>query len=234
MELSITSVVAGGAGLAREPSGRVVFVDGALPGERVDAELVEERRDYARARLERVVVEAPGRIALSCAAARSGCGGCPWLHVSPDSQRALKRDIVVDALQRLAHVPDPPVEARVGAVSPHAYRSTVRMAVDSSGRLAYHASQSEQLIAPDACQVVHPRLEAVIRQGRFGGAATVTLRLSVASGRILAIVAGGVGVGGIDVPDDVEVTAPHLWARRGPPAFSETAAGRSWRVSAPS
>ena len=47
-------MAAGGAAVAREPTGRVVLVDGALPGETVDAVLTEERSSYARARVTAV------------------------------------------------------------------------------------------------------------------------------------------------------------------------------------
>ena len=49
VELLTERMVAGGDAIAREPSGRVVFVTGALPGERVRARLTEEKADFARA-----------------------------------------------------------------------------------------------------------------------------------------------------------------------------------------
>jgi 23S rRNA (uracil1939-C5)-methyltransferase len=58
--LRVTAVAAGGDGVAREPSGRVVLVAGALPGELVDAEIVDQRR----ARRMDVVVADPPRAGL--------------------------------------------------------------------------------------------------------------------------------------------------------------------------
>ena len=49
LSLAVEGVAAGGDGIGRHPDGRVVFVEGALPGERVDAEVTEERRDFLRA-----------------------------------------------------------------------------------------------------------------------------------------------------------------------------------------
>ncbi|MST33453.1 TRAM domain-containing protein, partial [Acidimicrobiaceae bacterium USS-CC1] len=57
------TVAVGGDGIGRLADGRVVFVAGALPGERAEVELVEQRRDYARGRLRRVLDAAPGRVA---------------------------------------------------------------------------------------------------------------------------------------------------------------------------
>src|SRR5205814_2688621 len=53
--LSITGVAAGGDGIARAEDGRVVFVEGALPGERVQVVTIEEKRDYLRRSEERRV-----------------------------------------------------------------------------------------------------------------------------------------------------------------------------------
>ncbi|NQW68702.1 MAG: TRAM domain-containing protein, partial [Acidimicrobiaceae bacterium] len=49
--LQIERLVAGGDAMARDADGRVVFVEGALPGETVDVEFIVVKRDFARARL---------------------------------------------------------------------------------------------------------------------------------------------------------------------------------------
>ena len=46
--LAVTALAVGGEGVAREPSGRVVFVEGALPGERVRVAVTDERRHHAQ------------------------------------------------------------------------------------------------------------------------------------------------------------------------------------------
>jgi len=51
----ITTIAAGGDGLGRDADGRVVFVPGALPGESVAIEVVQQKKDYARGRLVEVV-----------------------------------------------------------------------------------------------------------------------------------------------------------------------------------
>ncbi|MGV3759067.1 MAG: TRAM domain-containing protein, partial [Actinomycetota bacterium] len=66
IELDVTAVVAGGDGLARDQDGRVVFVAGALPGERVAAEVTERRKDFARARVARVLQASTDRVEPPC------------------------------------------------------------------------------------------------------------------------------------------------------------------------
>ncbi len=50
VELDVTHLAVGGAGIGRAPDGRVVLCEGALPGERVEAQITDERRDFVRAR----------------------------------------------------------------------------------------------------------------------------------------------------------------------------------------
>ena len=70
VRLRVERVVAGGDGLARASDGRVVFVPGALPGEVVDAHVVDRRRDFARAHTDALVVSDPQRVEPPC----------PFLH----------------------------------------------------------------------------------------------------------------------------------------------------------
>ena len=73
--LAPTAMAAGGSALARDDGGRVVFVDGALPGERVRALVTDERRDFARATTVEVLEPSPHRVAPPCPALAAGCGG---------------------------------------------------------------------------------------------------------------------------------------------------------------
>ena len=97
VELRPHGMAAGGEAVAREASGRVVFVRGALPGETVSVRMVDERGRFARAVVEQVVEPAPGRVEPPCHYVAAGCGGCSWQHIAPEVQRALKRRITIDA-----------------------------------------------------------------------------------------------------------------------------------------
>src|SRR5689334_18811416 len=113
--LRTTGVAKGGAAIAREDDGRVVFVRGALPDEVVRAEIVERKRDFATAELRQVIEPSPWRIEAPCRFVAAGCGGCDLQHASLEGQRALKVRIVHDALVRIAHQPDHP-EIRVASL----------------------------------------------------------------------------------------------------------------------
>src|SRR5690242_17137917 len=97
-------MVAGGNAIARGDDGRVVFVDGALPGETVRVAITGERRNHATARVVDVLNPSAARREPPCPAVERGCGACTWQHIDLDAQRAFKADIVRDALRRLGSV----------------------------------------------------------------------------------------------------------------------------------
>jgi tRNA/tmRNA/rRNA uracil-C5-methylase (TrmA/RlmC/RlmD family) len=142
LDLTTTAPVAGGASLARDGDGRVVFVAGALPGERVRAEVTETRKDFARARVVAVLDPSPDRVEPPCPFVAVGCGGCDLQHVRPEAQAVLKRAIVVDALRRIGRLPTADELVHLGPALPAAgYRTTVRGAV-RDGRFGFRAAAS--------------------------------------------------------------------------------------------
>jgi 23S rRNA (uracil1939-C5)-methyltransferase len=91
-----------GRGIARV-GGKAVFVDGALPGERVSFRLIKRRRQLDEAGLVEVLVASPDRVAPSCA--HFGlCGGCSLQHLSAAAQIKAKERQLLDNLQRIGRV----------------------------------------------------------------------------------------------------------------------------------
>ena len=231
VHLEATGVAAGGDAIARDDDGRVVFVDGALPGETVSVELVEVKRDYSRGRVVEVLTPSPDRVAPPCSGVALGCGGCQWQHVAPDRQAALKRDVVVDALRRLARLGSPPVASEVPAVPAAGYRTSLRLAVEG-GRAVYRERRAHAPVVPDRCVVAHPLLEELVLEGRFGEAREVVLRVSATTGERLVV--GRPTATGFEVPSDVLVASADDRQRVKRAAVTEEVAGRRWRVSAES
>lgn len=220
--LEPVAMAAGGAALARAASGRVVFVEGALPGERVLARTTQSRRDFARAVAVDILVPSPDRVAPPCPALAAGCGGCTWQHVGPGAQARLKAGIVVDALRRIGRLPDPPVPG-VQPLGGPALRTTARLAVSPAGRAGHRPRHGAGAVETDACLTAHPLLEELIVAGRYPGAVEVLLRVAVATGERLVRVDGEAT--GVRVPAGVVV---------GDGFVHEAVAGRQFRVSAAS
>jgi len=216
-------MAAGGDAIARMPDGRVVFVRGALPDESVAIDVVQSKKDFARAEVADVLEPSSARVDPPCPAYAAGCGGCTWQHVAPAAQLELKAAVVMEALRRTGKIADPAIEFG-SSVPPWAYRTTLRLAVDGGG-LGLRRRTSHDIVELDACPVSHPRLQDLLATVQVRGHGEVSLRVGDSSGERSAWVADG-DVEFLDVPADVGV---------GPGAVvHENVAGRDLQVSAAS
>ena len=196
-------MAAGGDALAHLGDGRVVFVDGALPGERVVVDVHTSKKDFARARVLDVLDPSLARVAPPCPAVAAGCGGCGWQHVDPAAQLGLKTDVVREAFARTARMPSAVVTAGA-SVPAWGYRTTLRLAVAPNGRVGLRAAASHRVVELADCPVAHPLLAGLLPGLRVRGADEVTVRVSVATGEVTALPsAAGAVVDGL--PDDAGV-----------------------------
>ena len=179
--LHIERLVAGGDAMARDADGRVVFVEGALPGETVDVAFVVVKRDFARARLNKVVSASPQRVVPPCAHVADGCGGCNWQHLAAVAQHDAKVDVVREAFARTGRLPDVAI-VRGAAVAHDALRTTVRMAVTGDGKLGFRRASSHDVVGIERCLVMHPLLAQLISDIGVRGTGEVTLRCGDATG----------------------------------------------------
>src|ERR1041385_6391702 len=97
--LAIEDIAFGGEGVARL-NDFVVFIPFVLPGERVEAELTEVKKRFARARLVAVLTPSPDRVAAKCPYFGE-CGGCQYQHMAYASQLAVKHKQITDLFQRI-------------------------------------------------------------------------------------------------------------------------------------
>ncbi len=176
---------AGGEAIARDADGRIVFVRGALPGETVIAELVHEKRDWARAHVIDVVEVSADRITPPCQSRRAGCGGCGWMHLDLDAQRRAKLTIAEEALRRTGGIAEPVMTLGPG-VEAEGYRTTARVAPAVNGAAGFRAERSHDVVAAPACLVLHPTLRELLAAIRLDPGVEATLRMSVATGDVVA------------------------------------------------
>lgn len=100
--LEIRSLANGGQGVGRLGDGRIAFVAGALPGDTVEVQFIEDKQRFVRARMERLAQPSPQRVTPPCPLAQAGkCGGCPWACLEYAQQLKWKRQLLVDALERI-------------------------------------------------------------------------------------------------------------------------------------
>jgi len=121
IELNIEKMAFGGAGVARA-DGLVVFVRGAVPGDRVLATVSRKRKDYAEARIAELLAPSDDRVSAPCP--YSGfCGGCQWQHVRYERQLAYKTAIVKESLHHLGGMANVPVRDALPSEEVFGYRN---------------------------------------------------------------------------------------------------------------
>ena len=174
LELRVERLTYGPDSLARDVDGRVVFLDGGLPGETVRARPSEVRRDYVRAHVLEVIEP---RAATSGGMRRSPpcpivdrCGGCPWQHIEYPAQLAAKLEVALREIERAARLVPEVVLPAVGSAewgSRHRIRLGIRRASD--GRLAalgYRARATRQVVGLESCAIAEPALVAALPLAR--------------------------------------------------------------------
>ena len=195
----------------RRGGGMVVFVRGAVPGERVEVRVRERRRSHVFADVIGVEKASPERRTTPCPIA-DVCGGCPWQHMSYDAQLRAKRENVVDQLERIAGVD---VEVAELHPSPRVfgYRRRLKLRVHD-GKIGFYAGGTHDLVEVGHCALAEGDVEAALPAvKRLAESAARNLRR-------LEIVARNDGDGGIVVVGEVEGTAK--------PSGSEAEMYRSW------
>jgi 23S rRNA (uracil1939-C5)-methyltransferase len=143
---------------------QVVFLPYAAPGDRVVADVVEERPGYVRARVRSVVVPGPARVVPGCAEFPA-CGGCQWQHVAPAAQRAAKAAVVAEQLARIAGIPGARVLPTLASPADWGHRSRITLAVEGR-RAGYRRGRSHVLQEIAACPIAEPVVAAHLAAAR--------------------------------------------------------------------
>jgi 23S rRNA (uracil1939-C5)-methyltransferase len=119
----VERIAAGGDGVGRQASGRVVFVPRTAPGDVVRVDIDEAKPRWARGRASVYVERGPGVRKAPCPV-YADCGGCRLQHLEPDEQRKTKRDLVQETLRRIGRI-QAEVPPLIAAGDEFAYRNRV-------------------------------------------------------------------------------------------------------------
>ncbi len=159
LEVTITGTGSGMQGIGREDSGRTVFIPGALPDEIVHAQIVSETKRYAVAELLDVLKPHPLRATPKCPV-YGRCGGCQGQHMDYGLTLEIKRQQVIDALERIGGFVAPEVLPVAGMDAPYNYRNKAEYAIDTTStkgaRLGFYARGSKKIVPYTGCMLQHP------------------------------------------------------------------------------
>ena len=121
VELWVDSLAFGGEGIARIDN-FVVFVNGALPGDRVIARIFKKKRGYANAVVVEMLTPSPDRINAPCPYFRY-CGGCNYQHLEYSCQKKYKREHVSDSIKRIGGMEGVPIHDIISSDRIYGYRN---------------------------------------------------------------------------------------------------------------
>ena len=176
MELYIDRINSEGQGIGKAADGRTVFVQGALPGEKVTIAVRQEKKSYIQARVDRLLEPSPDRREAPCRWYRS-CGGCQLQHAGYQFQCSLKSMIAADALRRIGgfDVPDP--IPCVPSKNEWKYRNKASFPVRAwgrAGRVGFFKVRTHEIVPVTKCPVLCDRandlygvLKDMIEDGQF-------------------------------------------------------------------
>jgi 23S rRNA (uracil1939-C5)-methyltransferase len=164
LELDVTSLAYGGKGVARR-NGYVVFVTGALPGDRVRASVTKSKRNYAEARTVELLEPSPDRLPDRCDHGGEPCPGAPWQGLAYEQQLHHKQEQVGDALTRLGGLEGYELEPIEPAVEQWRYRNKLEYSFgerDGEVVLGFHArGRWDEVVDAQDCLLASERNNAV-------------------------------------------------------------------------
>ena len=163
LELTVDSLAHGGNGVARH-DGYVVFVAGAVPGDRVRAVVGKAKRAYAEARAIEIVTPSPDRVPPL-----ADHPGAPWQVLPYERQLEIKADQVREALERIGHLSDFELDPIVPAVEQWRYRNKLEYSFGTGpdGELVcgFHApGRWDEIVAMTDCLLASERSNTVREQ----------------------------------------------------------------------
>jgi 23S rRNA (uracil1939-C5)-methyltransferase len=160
MKLQIEKAVYGGAGLAHQTegkgAGKTVFVPFTLPGELVEASLLEQKNAFGEASLLQILTASEDRVPPGCAHF-GHCGGCHYQHADYPAQMQMKVAILKETLERAGLTALPRIQTHTG--EPWAYRNRTRLRIaelEATQKVGYNKRGSNEFLAIHECPISAP------------------------------------------------------------------------------
>ena len=169
VSLTITDIAFGGEGVARL-NDFVVFVPFVLVGEEVEAEITEVKKNFARARLVRVVQSSPERVQPQCRYF-GDCGGCQYQHIAYEAQLRIKHKQVADLFERVGKFPREVVAAVIPCPQPYGYRNRIMIRSqwnkpEQKLNIGFIRADNRLVVDIEECKIAEPALNQEIQKVR--------------------------------------------------------------------
>ena len=163
IELDITDLNNLGCGVGRY-EGLVVFVSGAVRGDRIRAKVIKVNKSFAVARLVEILSPSDIRIDADPCTAPLSCGGCVYRHITYAEELKLKREYVQNAFRK-AGLPEVTVLPTRSTGNVYGYRNKAQYPVSATKgglRAGFFARKSHNMIPAEGCAIQNPAFAPVV------------------------------------------------------------------------
>ena len=162
--LTVESLDLEARGIARR-EGKVVFIEGALPGERVTVNVFRKKPSFEIGKVQVIARQSSQRVVPKCIYAGI-CGGCMMQHLEPAAQVAVKQRALEDSLAHIGGLkPESMLPALHGPAWGYRYRARfgVRLVTKKGGVLVgFHERKSSFIADMHSCQILPPHVSALL------------------------------------------------------------------------
>jgi tRNA/tmRNA/rRNA uracil-C5-methylase (TrmA/RlmC/RlmD family) len=167
--LPIHDLAFGGEGVGRIDE-FVVFVPFVITGETVEAEITEVKKNFARAKLLRIVTPAPERVAPECRYFTQ-CGGCQYQHIDYAAQLRFKHKQIADLFERVGKISADKIAPVAPCPQPYGYRNRIMIRSQWNGpakKLVIGFIRADNQFVEDIeeCKIAEPALNEQITHVR--------------------------------------------------------------------
>lgn len=166
LKVRISSLVPGGEGISKD-YGKPIFINRVAPGDEVQIELFDVRKDFAKGRVLTVITPSEERATPPCKLFKA-CGGCQWQHLTYSAQVKAKENIVRQAVAHIGGIDPALIKPVIQAEQILHYRNKAQFPVrhpKGSNRIlaGYFQQDSHELVNIKHCPV-QPELMDLILQ----------------------------------------------------------------------
>ncbi len=176
----------GGYSIARDD--KVILVKGAIPGELVDVNIDERKRDYMLATVTQVVEPSEFRTEPRCPVF-GVCGGCHLQFIAYEKQVAMKEEILVDSLTRLGRIEMQLSPSLTG--SQWQYRHRAQFKVSKEGATGFFRASSRDVVVFESCPLMSDRINELLRRIKENNLASGLRELHISTGDSVAVLLKG-------------------------------------------
>ena len=167
--LQVESLDLEAQGVAHRADGKVVFIEGALPGERVTVNVSRRKNQWEQGPVQAIARQSSQRVQPGCphfGLHAGACGGCKMQHLHPAAQVAVKQRVLEDNLWHLGKV-KPEVMLRPIEGPAWGYRWRARLSVRHVPRkgtvlVGFHEHKSRYVADMQVCPVLPPKVSAML------------------------------------------------------------------------